>query len=147
MNMQRMLMLTATLGLLTLASVALAQVKEPPVAPVGTTSHLLQVSLGLAVVLALLGGAAWLLKRFAGPRLQRGNIVKLIGGTAVGTRERVVVVEVHGAWIVVGVAPGQVRALHTLPKPELPAANGPAANPPAPFSAWLGKVMERRNAD
>ena len=56
--------------------------------------------------------AAWLLKRFArGSWSLPAGAIKVIGGVAVGQRERVVVVEVGGTWLVVGVAPGQVRAL------------------------------------
>jgi flagellar protein FliO/FliZ len=48
----------------------------------------------------------------------------------VGQRERVVVVEIGDDWLVLGVAAGQVRALHTLPAQTLdetlaePAMNG-----------------------
>jgi len=38
-----------------------------------------------------------------------------VSSVMVGQRERVVVVEIGGQWLVLGVAAGQVRALHTLP--------------------------------
>jgi flagellar protein FliO/FliZ len=37
----------------------------------------------------------------------------------IGTRERIVLVEIGDTWIVVGLVPGQIRTLHTLPKGEL----------------------------
>jgi flagellar protein FliO/FliZ len=37
----------------------------------------------------------------------------------IGNRERIVLVEVADTWIVVGLVPGQIRTLHTLPKGEL----------------------------
>jgi flagellar protein FliO/FliZ len=62
----------------------------------------------------------------------------------VGPRERVVIVEVEDTWLVVGVAPGRVNALHQMPKGRL------AATPDAPagknFGAWLKLMKERRNA-
>jgi len=50
----------------------------------------------------------------------------------VGQRERVVVVEIGESWLVLGVAAGQVRALHTMPAGKLP--NAPAA----PLAAFAG---------
>ncbi|MHB1061000.1 MAG: flagellar biosynthetic protein FliO, partial [Thiobacillus sp.] len=35
----------------------------------------------------------------------------------VGARERVVVVEVDNTWLLLGVGGGNVRLLHTLPRP------------------------------
>ena len=46
--------------------------------------------------------------------------IKLIATQAVGQRERVVLVEVADQWLLLGVAPGQVTALQTLPKATLP---------------------------
>jgi flagellar protein FliO/FliZ len=41
----------------------------------------------------------------------------VVGSTAVGTRERVVVVEVDGTWLLLGVGGGNVRLLHSQPRP------------------------------
>ena len=61
--------------------------------------------LGLGTVLALLVGLAWLFKRTGLVKGASGNAVaKIIGGVSVGTRERVMVIEVAEQWIVVGVA-------------------------------------------
>ena len=42
----------------------------------------------------------------------------MIGGVALGPKERLVLVEIGETWLVLGVAPGQVNTLHTLAKPE-----------------------------
>jgi flagellar protein FliO/FliZ len=117
---------------------------EPAAASAG---NLFQVLLGLIVVLGLLAGSAWMLKRFGALRPATGNIAKIVGGVSVGTRERVIVVEVADQWIVVGVAPGQVNALSTMPRQEvLPAAGVQAPGQPMPpFAAWLKKTIEKRN--
>lgn len=77
-----------------------------------------QVIFSLVLVLALVMLAAWLMKRTRLPRQGQGPQLKLISSLAVGQRERVVVVEFRGTWIVLGVAPGQVNALQTLPCQE-----------------------------
>lgn len=123
---------------------AWAQAAPPPEAG----AAVLQMLLGLVVVVALLLGGLWLLKRFAAPRGAAAGLLRVVAGAAVGPRERVVVVEVGETWLVVGVAPGQVRALHQLPRPASADAAGTAAIAPGgkDFGAWLRQVMERRHA-
>lgn len=83
----------------------------------GVTSpaaSLAKTMFGLIVVLAVMAAVAWLVKR-VGPARQGGqSAVRIVGGVSVGTREKVVVVEVGGRWLVVGVAPGQVNAIANL---------------------------------
>ena len=111
-----------------------------------SAGSLLQVIFGLIVVLGLLAGALWILKRVGGGRLAGGQVVKIVGGVSVGNRERVMVVEVADQWIVIGVAPGQVSKLADMPRREQ--QQGAAALPGAPnFSAWLKQTIEKRNAN
>ena len=109
-----------------------------------SASSLLQVLLGLIVVLGLLAGTAWIIRRLGLARPSSASAVKVIGGASIGTRERVVLVEVADQWIVVGVAPGCVNALATMPRQE-----GFISDAPAPvaknFSAWLKQTIEKRN--
>ena len=70
----------------------------------------------LILVLALIGGITWLLKRFSLIPAGSAGTVKVIAATAVGQRERVVVVEIANTWLVLGVAPGRINTLHTLDK-------------------------------
>lgn len=91
----------------------------------------MQAGFGLVLVLALVFGCAWLAKRFGLQRPLAGGPVKIIGGASVGHRERVVVVSVAGDWLVLGVAPGQVRTLHTIAADQVP----PDMPMPAPSAA------------
>ncbi len=76
---------------------------------------MLKMILGLVVVLAIMALITWVLKRFM-PNIGSKNqsVVRVVGGVSVGSRERVVVVEVAGRWIVIGVASGQVNGLANL---------------------------------
>src|SRR3954447_9794850 len=114
-------------------------------APVSDGS-MLQVVLGLGFVLALMGVLAWLLKRFGGMRQGAVGTIKVIAGSAVGQRERVVLVEVADTWLVIGVAPGHITALHSMPKGEISASAGPAHDR-ARFSVWLRQIMERQRVE
>ncbi|MGR4869623.1 flagellar biosynthetic protein FliO [Variovorax sp. LARHSF232] len=85
-------------------------------------SSLAQAGLGMGLVLCLIFLCAWLARRFGLQRLGGGQLVKTISSTAVGQRERVVVVEVAGSWLVLGVTAQQVSLLHTMAPQPLPAA-------------------------
>ena len=121
-------------------------------APAATTTSavgagsMLQFAFGLAVVLGLIVAAGWFMKRFhIGP--SAAGTVKVVAGASVGQRERVVVVEIGDNWLVLGVAPGRVNALHTMPRGEIAAApSAVGAAPQAAFAQWLKDKMEKRSA-
>lgn len=104
---------------------------------------MLQVVLGLGFVLALMAGLAWLLRRFGGVQQGAAGAIKILGGAAVGQRERVVLVEIADTWLVIGVASGHVSALHSMPKGEIK-ENAGQVRGNARFSAWLRQSIEQR---
>lgn len=108
-----------------------------------SAASLLQVIFGLVVVLGLLAAALWALKRFGGMRIAGGAPLKIIGGVSVGNREKVLVLEVGEQWLVVGVAPGRVSMLTTLPRGEQRAGDAERSAPD--FGAWLKQTLEKRN--
>lgn len=142
--------LSSRLGVLALAlagSVPHAAAQAPGAAASAVSAgSVLQMLLGLGLVLAMVAAGAWFLKRFQSNRGPAAGAIKVIAGAAVGPRERVVLVEVGGAWLVLGVAPGRVSALHTLPRGELPAGAARAASGEPGFAPWLKRMMEKRDA-
>jgi flagellar protein FliO/FliZ len=127
-------------GSFAFASSALAAETAPGV---GAFS-VLKVLLGLGVVLAAVVGAGWLARRLS-PTPLGGGWLKVQSGISVGTRERVMLVEIQDTWLVLGVAPGQVSLLHSLPRPAEAAAASHTGSQQANFSAWLKTTLERRN--
>ncbi|RQQ44729.1 flagellar biosynthetic protein FliO [Burkholderia stagnalis] len=94
----------------------------------------LQTLVGLALVIGLVFGCAWLARRFGFQPAGRGGPLKVVSSVAVGTKERATIVEIGDTWLVLGVAPGNVRLLHTLPAgsaaamaPDAPAGAAPSA--------------------
>ena len=77
-------------------------------------SQAIEAIAGLAAVLALILALGWAVRRFG--RLPAGSkgAVRVIGGVALGARERAVLVAVGETRLLLGVAPGQVRTLHVL---------------------------------
>jgi flagellar protein FliO/FliZ len=150
MNFPR-LPVVASLGVLSFITATFVFAAPPPTPTLPSSAvsfgGILQVLFGLVVVLSTVAAAAWLLKRFAPGQVSAGGAIRLIGGIAVGPKERVVVVEVGETWLVVGVAPGQVTALHNMPRiANLPEANAPYGGGDQRFSAWLKDVISRRQA-
>ena len=103
---------------------------------------LLQAVLGMACVLGLILACAWLARRFGLQRLGGGQVVKVVSSTSVGQRERVVVVEVAGQWLVLGVTPQHINALHTLPAQAGATTTAPMAAAPASGGTPLGQFKQ-----
>jgi flagellar protein FliO/FliZ len=120
----------------------------PPViyAPTATGS-LLQTTLALSFVLALLAALAWAMKRY-GPRSSSPNAtLRLVGSLSLGGRERILIVEVADQWIVVGAAPGRVNALALMPRQpgSEPGATLVQGASGANFAQWLKQTIDKRN--
>ncbi|GER20007.1 flagellar biosynthetic protein FliO [Variovorax boronicumulans] len=111
----------------------------PPVAVGG--AGLLQAGFGMAAVVGLIFLCAWLARRFGLQRLGGGQVVKVVSTAMVGPRERVVVVDVAGQWLVLGVTSNQVRTLHTLPAQATPAAVTPLS-PQNPVGLFAQKLRD-----
>lgn len=120
---------------------AVADPATPPA--VSSGSVLLQGLLGLLVVLAAMMAFFWFMRRFSPGQTGAQGVVKVVGGVMLGTREKLVVVEVGDTWLLLGVGGGQVNTLHTLPRPEGVSAPAPH-DPLSGFSDKLKEVLRRR---
>nr|WP_217445810.1 flagellar biosynthetic protein FliO [Burkholderia metallica] len=82
----------------------------------------LQTLVGLAVVIGLVFACAWLARRFGFQPARRGGPLKVVSSVGLGAKESATIVEIGDTWLVLGVAPGNVRLLHTLPAGSAAAA-------------------------
>ena len=141
-------MLATALALLSLSaeSAQISAMPPPPAVSPISSSGILQVLLGLALVLAAVAGTAWLLKRFAPGQSGAGGVLKLVGGMMVGPKERLVLVEIGETWLLLGVAAGQVNTLHSMPKPQgIPSTSQPVSD--SAFSVWLKRALQGSKRD
>ena len=127
-----------------LCSQTIAHAATASTSTASPTLGLLQVVLSLLVILALIIGAAWMAKRYLTINTHAGTAIKMIGGINVGGRERVLLLEIGEQWVVIGVAPGHVSTLTTMPRQTV--TPPPNTEQPKAFSAWLKQMMDKGHA-
>ena len=98
---------------LILVNVSIAQ---PPLTvpsqAVSTSSMLLQVMLALGFIVALILGSAWLLKRLNLVQNSTNTHFKVLSSMPMGRKERLLLIEVDGVKLLLGVSAGAINVLH-----------------------------------
>ncbi|MFV9325811.1 flagellar biosynthetic protein FliO [Citrobacter europaeus] len=116
-----------------------ATVSQPAAVP---GSPLVQVSGALFGIIVLILAAAWVIKRLGfAPKSAGTRGLKVTASTSLGPRERVVIVEVEDARLVLGVTASQINVLHTLPAAPAEAEEKSAS--PADFQAMMKSLLKR----
>jgi flagellar protein FliO/FliZ len=133
----------AFVGITAIASGALHAADSTATPAYSPAGNVLQVLAGLAVVLLVMWACVRALKRYGAGRQAAAGALRVLGGVAVGQRERVVMVEVGETWLVLGVAPGRVNALHVMGKLPDPAPAPMAPAPVSGFAASLARFTHR----
>lgn len=115
-------------------------------APGLSGGNYLQAMLALMLIVGLLAGTAWLARKVTGGKGFGQGGMKVVGGVALGPRERIVLVEVGDTWLVIGLVPGQIRTLYKMPKGELSAEGALAQGlNNGHFADLLKRVTQRGN--
>lgn len=95
----------------------------------GTGSQLLTVFLSLVFIVALIYGLSLFVRKFGQGMGYSSQHIKSLANMSVGTRERIVLIEVGDKQILVGVTPTQINALHVFDSPVVEVENTqPAAS-------------------
>ena len=84
--------------------------------PIGVSNYI-QMFFGLFIIIILIVGMAWLMRRMGSMGGMSVSNLKVLGGISVGQRERVVLVQAGDTQLLVGVAPGSIRTLHVMEEP------------------------------
>lgn len=112
-------------------------------------AELAKLSIVLLVIVLIILAAAVIVRRFRAAPTGTGAALKVVGSTAVGLKERVVIVQVGSTWLVLGVGGGQVTRLHKLPAPsseliaeENSRMNGPGFAPDDSFATRFAKALK-----
>ncbi len=95
---------------------------------------LAEVTLALIVIVALIAGLAWLMKRMRGIGTGGAGRIQVLADQALGVKERCVLLRIGDTHMLVGVAQGSVRTLHVFAPgentdaPPSPPASGPSSS-------------------
>jgi flagellar protein FliO/FliZ len=77
-------------------------------------SYIIQILISFAAVIFFILFLGWLMRKSGRFGVSGNKTIKIISSLSLGMREKIVVVNVEGINIVVGMAPGQIRTLHVL---------------------------------
>ena len=99
------------------AAVQEAVMTAPPLA--SSQDQLIQVSLSLMVVLAVIYAVAWIIKRNRGVQGLTGMPMKTLAVLPMGVKEKIVLIEVGGKQILLGMTAHNINALATFDEPIL----------------------------
>jgi len=105
---------------------------------------LVEVTVALLAIVALIAGLAWLMKRMRGFGMAGHDRIQVLSERALGPKERCVLVRVGATEILIGVASGNVSTLHVFPEGAVtePPATPPPTTPGTPtFKALLMRSL------
>lgn len=100
-----------------------------------------QTVFGLAVVVALVFALAWVARRIGPVAAGGSSLLRSVTSLALGPRERVVIVEVSGEWLVLGVTANGISTLHRMPAGTVPKQE----EMPQRFAAMFAKALKRND--
>lgn len=97
--------------------------------------------LGIVIVFAMLALASWLLRRYQ-PQVGRG-LIRIQSCLSLGGKEKLMVVEVQGRRLLIGVSSAGISLLQDLRDGAGDAAEaGTEASPPVPPGSWLQQTLK-----
>jgi flagellar protein FliO/FliZ len=89
--------------------------KQPP--KIGSGSHLLNVTLGLAAIIGLIFVLSAFVKRFGAGTFATNSQLKILSSLPLGTRERIVLIDAGGQQLLLGITPTSINTLHVFTEP------------------------------
>jgi flagellar protein FliO/FliZ len=89
----------------------------PEVTKASSSSQLASLLGGLALIVALIYGLSWFAKRFSQGGFLQNSTIKMISTMPLGTRERLMLVDVGGKQILLGITATSISSLHVFDTP------------------------------
>lgn len=133
---------TSGLGKTASSAIAVPTVR-PKVGSGVITTDPTMVVVGLLLVIVFIVGSAWLMRRVGGLKILGGQSMSVVAALSVGTREKVVLIDVEGQQLLLGVAPGRVSHLKTFDESVVDIKR-PKGND---FSSTIKKLLTENNAN
>lgn len=113
--------------------------------PIGVGNYL-QMFFGLFIIVALIFGMAWFMRRMGSMNSMAAGNLKVLGGISVGQRERVVLIQAGETQLLVGVAPGEIRTLHVMDEAIVNTTENTNTRTSSGFAEKLHAAIKNRGA-
>jgi flagellar protein FliO/FliZ len=107
-----------------------------------SSGNALNVTVGLAAIIIIIGALAWFIKRFGNFSVTANGQLRILGGLHVGSRERVVLLQVGKQQLLVGVTANCIQTLCVLDE-LLPVCAGDDNN--QTFAVRLMAAVSKQN--
>ena len=105
------------------------------------------MGIGLLVVVGLIFGCAWLVRRMNGLTGMNTGTMKVISVMALGARERIALIDVAGTQILVGVTPSAIRTLHVFDEPVVPPGQEVSGDFARKLQSLIGRKWKQDGTD
>lgn len=109
---------------------------------VGSGSHLMSVTFALLFIVLLIVAVSWFMRRFGSGVFASTSQMKIVATMPLGTRERILLVDVGGQQLLLGVTATQINTLHVFSEPV---DIGAPAAPVSDFSRKLMTLLQQKN--
>lgn len=107
-----------------------------------SSSYLLKLTGGLLLVVIVIFLVAWILRKFNLTQQSRTGLLRIVAGLNIGTRDRIVLLQIGEEQILLGLTPGRIEKLHILSSP----LDCEDKEPSAPvFAQKLTQLMSRKS--
>ncbi|SOQ08213.1 flagellar biosynthetic protein FliO [Pseudomonas syringae group genomosp. 3] len=83
----------------------------------GMGGQVMQLLFGLIVVVGLIFVLAWVMRRVQRVGPNNGQVIELVSTRALGSRDRLVLVQIGNEQVLLGITPGRITPLHVLKEP------------------------------
>lgn len=107
---------------------------------IGSGGHLLNVTLGLMLIIGLIFGLSWFVKRFSQGPFSGNSHLKIIATMPLGTRERIVLIDAGGQQLLLGITSTHINTLHTF---DIPIATNQSDINTSDFGRKLMAILQR----
>jgi flagellar protein FliO/FliZ len=106
-----------------------------------TAGQLANLLGGLTLILVLIFGLSWFVKRFSQGGFMQNPVFKVVASMPLGTRERLMLVAVGEKQILLGVTATQISNLHVFDHPVVAGDKDPSSD----FSQKLMAILQQKN--
>lgn len=117
-----------------------------PLTSAGIGGQVVQLVLGLLLVIGLIFVLAWCVRRVQQIVPRGGQVISIVATQALGPRDRLVLVQVGGEQVLLGLTPGNITSLHVLKEPvSMPTAQPASGEFAQRLMELLGKDQKDKS--